>query len=171
MSTNKREVSRAIFKGDTNAFDLLVLSDSEVNSVTEKEHWNYLHQALVSVSLAPVPSMVRHLVARGVNVNSKDFWGNAPLHYAARIKNAEIIGILLDAGSEIDPINLEGITPLRQTLLQKPFNLKATELLLNRGANMNQKPNGGCSTKEFAHKISHGADAAIYELFEKYSDS
>ncbi|STQ90788.1 ankyrin repeat domain-containing protein [Iodobacter fluviatilis] len=169
MQTNERNISRAIFKGEIEAFNLLVSTDDEINSITKKEHWNFLHQALVSVSLAPSRPMVVHLISRGVDVNAKDIWGNTPLHYAARIKNSEIIELLLNAGSEINAINHEGITPLRQTLLQKPHNLKATEIFLAYGADVNQHTKGGCTTKEYAKIISHGNGAEIYALFEKYS--
>jgi hypothetical protein len=75
----------------------------------------------------------------------------------------------LDHGASIDLANNDGVTPLRQTLLSKPFSLDATELLLARGADPEAKMKNGKTVREFAHLVSYGADKAIGDLFEKYN--
>lgn len=162
-------MSWAIFDGDIDKFDLLVQEQNlDINTTSAKEKWNFLHLALESVVEAPIPAMIEHLIKRGVEVNARDCYGYTPLHYAARSKNSEAIKLLLDAGSEIDPVDNDGLTPLRHTLLKKPTDLKSIELLLARGADVNQKPDGGCTVMEYAETISHGDDAVILELFEKH---
>src|SRR6266581_2806265 len=145
-----QEIMRAILKGDIEKFDALVQQEADINAVTENDKWNLLHRALMSVSVPPVPEMIKRLIERGVSVNARDCYGNAPLHYAARLKKPELIEMLLDAGAEIDPVNKDGLTPLRLMLLSKPINLKAIEVFLSRGANMYQKVEGGITVKEYA---------------------
>lgn len=164
-----RELSRSIFRGEIDNFDQLLEKEGlDINTVSEKEKWNFLHLALQSVVRTPIPAMIEHLIKRGVDVNAVDCYGNTPLHYAARAKNSESIELLLKAGAEIDPVNVEGITPLRQTLIGKPKNIKSIEALLSHGANVHQKPDGGCTVMEYAETISHGDDAEILKLFEKH---
>ena len=160
---------RAIFNGDVRAFDALVRQGADLKAVTEPDQWNLLHRALVAVSVPPPAEMIKRLIERGVNVNARDRYGNAPLHYAARLKRPELIEMLLDAGAEIDPANKDGLTPLRLMLVSKPTSLKAIELLLSRGANMNHKVEGGSTVREYAKTISHGDDRSIIELFDKHA--
>jgi uncharacterized protein len=165
-----QEIVRAILYGDMDKFSSLLGEVSDINAVTEGDRWNLLHRALVSVSASPLPEMIKALIERGIDVNARDRYDNTPLHYAARSKKPELMQLLLDAGAEIDPLNRDGLTPLRLMLTTKPANLEAIELLLSRGANMNQKVAGGKTVKEYARIISHGDTRAIIELFDKYSD-
>lgn len=164
------DIMRAIFKGDIEKFDTLLEQGIDASVVTENEHWNLLHRSLVSVSLTPKPEIISKLINSGVDVNTRDCYGNTPLHYAARLKNLELMEILLNAGAEIDPVNKDGLTPLRLMLLTKPANLKAIELLLSRGANMDQSVEGGITVREYAKIISHGDNRGIIELFDQYSN-
>jgi ankyrin repeat protein len=165
-----QEIMQAIFKGDIAKFDSLVQHGIDFNVVTESDKWNLLHRSLVSVSIPPTPAIIRKLIDYGVDVNARDRYGNTPLHYAARLKSTELIEMLLDAGAEIDPVNKDGLTPLRLMLLSKPVNLAAVELFLSRGANVNQRVEGGISVKEYAKIISHGDTAGLIALFDKYSN-
>ena len=162
------EVMRAIFNGDTEKFDEIVRKGVDVKVVTDNEKWNLLHRALISVSIPPIPKMIKHLIDLGIDVNAKDCYGNTPLHYAARLKNIELIGMLLSAGAEIDPVNKDGLTPLRLMLLKKPHNLEAIEFFLSHGADINQRVKGGIAIKEYIKIISSGENHAIVELFDKY---
>ncbi len=164
-----KQLLQAIFSGDVKTFDELA-QPADLNAVTDTERWNLLHRALVSVSHAPAPAMIKRLIERGVDVNARDYYGNTPLHYAARLKRLEPIDMLLAAGATIDPVNTDGLTPLRLMLMSKPTNLHAIELLLSRGADMNHKVEGGRTVREYANVISHGTDRSIIDLFDKYSD-
>ncbi|MBN1978938.1 MAG: ankyrin repeat domain-containing protein [Anaerolineae bacterium] len=164
-----RDIMMAIFSGDTEQFDILVRQHSvDVTVVTEPDKWNFLHRALVSVSKTADPRMIRHLIESGIPINAKDRYGNTPLYYAARAKNIEAMRSLLDAGAKVDPVNGDGITPLRELLLKKPYNLEAIDLLLSRGADMHQSNKGGISVKEYAKIVAHGNNATLLDLFEKY---
>jgi ankyrin repeat protein len=159
---------QAIFNGDIETFDALVQDGVDINKVVGKDRWNFLHRALVSLSLQPVPLMIEHLIKCGVDVNAKDSYGNTPLHYAARLKNPELIGMLLDAGADIDTANKKGCTPLREMLLAKPCNLDTIELLLYRGANMNHPGAKGITIRDYVNIIAQGDDSNLLDLFDKY---
>lgn len=165
-----RAIMQSILRGNIGRLDLLLQQEADFNAVTESDEWNLLHRALVFPSRPPAPELIRRLIERGVNVNARDSYGNTPLHYAARSKKPELIDVLLRSGAEIDPVNRDGLTPLRLMLLSKPVNLQSVELFLSRGANPNQKKEGGITVREYAQRISHGDNRAIIELFEKYSD-
>ena len=164
----RRQMIDALYDGD---IDRLKSLNPEPDYVADDDRWTLLHLALVSVSKFPKPEMIQFLIEHGVDVNALDQDNWAPLHFAARTKNAEVITLLLDAGAAIDAENDEGCTPLRITLLQKPFSLEATEILLARGADSDHRPNDNAkSVYEFAQIISHGDDAWLLELFERYRD-
>ena len=42
--------------------------------------------------------MVRHLLVRGANVNTPDFYGQTALHFAAEFGRAEVADVLISAG-------------------------------------------------------------------------
>lgn len=114
-----------------------------------------------SVSLPIKIESLKFLILNNIGINNQDIYGNTALHYAARNKHEKAIEILLSAGADIQIKNNDGITPLHQTLLQKPFNLSATELLLAAGSNTNELYN-------YVNAISHGEDSNLKELFAKY---
>lgn len=163
-----REIARAIYKGDIDKFDFYIQSGVGVNTLTEVEKWNFLHRALMPISLTVSSDMVKHLIDCGVNVNAIDYYGNTPLHYAARLGDSKLLKLLLDNGAAVDAENLEGVTPLRELLLKKPVNLEAIDMLLSCGANMNHKAEGGKTVKEYAQIIAHGDNTRILDVFNKY---
>ncbi len=164
-----REILRAIFKGDIDKFNQIIQEGYDVHFITEKERWNLLHRALVSVTLEPKTEMINHLIKCNVNVNGIDYYGYTPLHYAARIKNVKIIEMLLNSGAEIDPVENKGQTPLRIAFQTKPYDLEVVNLLLSRGANMDHSINGNASVFELVKTICWAKnDLQIVEIFNKY---
>ena len=55
---------------------------------------------------------VRLMLENDVDVKAADNLGDTALHGAARIKSAEIVQLLVDAGAEINVVNKRGQTPL-----------------------------------------------------------
>ncbi|QLE97116.1 ankyrin repeat domain-containing protein [Neptunomonas phycophila] len=161
-----REVLRAILKGDIEKFDGFIQQGIVVNEVTEKERWNYLHRALMSIAKPPVLEMVQHLIACGVDVNAIDVYGNNSLHYAMKLKDANIVRVLLDAKVDVNHVNDEGVSPLREALLTKPYDYSSIQLLLEHGADVEQKVEGGISVKEFSATVAN-EDATLMDLFNK----
>jgi len=160
---------RAIFDGDLAGFDAAVQQGADLSAVTKTEHWNLLHRALVSVNLPLSPAIIGRLITLGVDMDARDREGYTPLHFAARARRIEIVRMLLDARAEIDPVNKEGSTPLRLALTTKPADAALVELLLQRGADMDQKPPGGLSARQYAEAVCRGAQHVIVDLFDHYS--
>lgn len=159
-----REVLRAILKSDIEKFDSLIQQGLSVNELTEKEHWSYLHRALMSITKPPTLEMVKHLIACGLDVNAIDIYGNNALHYAVKLKNPSLVKVLLDAGADVNHVNKEGVSPLRETLLTKPVDHSSIQILLEHGADIEQKTEGGISVKEFAETVA-GEDDTLITLF------
>ena len=93
--------------------------------------------------------VVRRLIADGVNVDAKDYYGKTSLHVTAETGHAEVAALLIEAGAD-----LEAITPLsnrgfRDTgstpLLLTAFwgYTSVAEVLINSGADVNARVNGG----------------------------
>lgn len=162
------EVSRAIFDGDVEKFDTFVRQGLDVNEITEKESWNYLHRALISPAMPPTLEMIQHLIGYGIDVNAVDVYGNTPLHYAARLKNAQLIRALLNANAKVNHVNKDGVSPLREMLLVKPFDYDSISLLLESGADAGQKSGKGISVRDYAKIVAY-EDTALIDLFNKYT--
>ncbi len=154
-------LSRAIFDGDCKSIDTL-LAGRDVNLKTEGgDEWNLLHIALLSVSEAPRPEVVRHLIDLGVDVNARDRRRWTPLHFAARTKNSMVVEMLIEAGADVNAKDDEGITPLHQGLLEYPANLEMTEMLLAAGAKTD-------AARKYVDAIASPDKSALLELLDKY---
>jgi uncharacterized protein len=113
--------------------------------------------------------MIEHLIRRGVGMNDRDGYGNTPLHYAARWKDPELLEMLLAAGAQVDPVNKDGLTPLRLMLSKMPFELDAVEVLLAHGADVEEQAvPGGISVLDYARTIAHGEDRKLVDLMQRY---
>lgn len=155
---------RAIYDGDCKRIDAL-LAGRDVNQKTDTgDNWNLLHIALVSVTTAPSPEAVRHLIELGVDVNARDRRRWTPLHFAARAKCPAVVKLLIDAGADVNAKDDEGITPLHQGLLKYPVNLEMTEMLLAAGA----KPD---MLRKYVDVVVSPDKDALIALLAKYDRS
>lgn len=154
---------RAIFDDDVAALDELVAFRVDMHFVLQPAGLNYLHRALVTVTKMISPAIVARLLALGVDANAADSGGWTPLHYAARMKNVEVMRLLLDAGADPNALTAEMHTPLRKTLLTKPYSRNAIELLVSRGADVDRAGPGQRSDREVAETRIHGADRPLLD--------
>jgi ankyrin repeat protein len=74
-------------------------------------------------------SCVEMLLAKGVNINATDEYGETPLHKAAYYGNKDVVEILLAHGASINAMNKNGKTPLK--IASKP---EIAEFLRQHGA-------------------------------------
>ena len=162
---SRREVFRAVRNGDIPQLEVFKSQGFDFASSTEKEKWNLLHQANMNPARTANIDTINFLLKHGASPHDRDVYGNTPLQYAARAKDIASIKALLDSGAEVDSVNFDDLTPLRQTLIQKPFSLEATKTLLDYGADPDLKA-GGKSTREYVATIAHDGDSGIAKLFE-----
>lgn len=159
---------RALRRGKLDEVNQWVNSGADITLVTELDKWNYLHKVLRSVKIKTSVEVVLYLIEGGVDANAVDSYGNTPLHYAAMQKNPSCIKALLEKGAEksLHHTNIDGITPLRGVFSGKPYDYESIKVLLEFGADLDQKGDG-CSIRELAH-VLEGVDDSIMELIEKY---
>ena len=74
----------------------------------------------------------------GANPNHADHQGLAPLHFACAAGHAELAGVLLDNGADIDAVDGAGGTPLTHAC--DALSTTCVDLLLERGANPKRAP-------------------------------
>lgn len=160
----QRQALRAIVAGDIDRLNQLIADGLDILEVTEQEKWNFLHLALVSIVKSPAYEGVEKLLQLGVDVNAIDTYGNSPLHYAARLKNAPLVGLLLDWNAEVDPVNLDGVSPIREAL-RKPYDHETLKVLLEAGANIDKPNDKGSSVRGLAESTVD--DPSILRLFQK----
>ncbi|MDJ0911882.1 MAG: ankyrin repeat domain-containing protein [Woeseiaceae bacterium] len=158
-----REFIKAIKKGDIEEVRAFEGKGYDLTETTEKEGWNYLHRALLMPTLVAPPDMVRYLIDRGVDANAVDVYGNTPLYYAVRSKASGAVSVLVDAGVDVNHLNKDGISPLRESLIRKPFDHESIRLLLEAGADPEQKKEDGITVREFAER----RDESLAELFKE----
>jgi len=117
--------------------------------------------ALLSVTTAPNPDVIRRLIELGVDVNAKDRSRWTPLHFGARTGSTPAARLLIDARAEIDAEDNDGITPLHRSVVGKPKNLEIVEMLLAAGARTHK-------ALKLINAIADPQKAAMLALFAKY---
>jgi ankyrin repeat protein len=81
-------------------------------------------------------------------VSTRGLFDDTPLHVAAVRGDVHIIGLLLDAGAEIDVRGEHGHTPLHEAAGQG--HIEAVKLLVSRGANPNIPNDWGQTARDSA---------------------
>lgn len=158
-------MTRAVLKGQLETLDQLIEAGGDIAELTELERWSYLHRALMTVTLPPTTTTIHYLLGKGLDVNASDYYGNTPLIYAARLKRADLIEVLLAAGADVGAVNHEGVSALRQLLLSHPFDYASMRVLLVAGADPLQTDEGGLSTREYAQVVANG-DRELEAIFK-----
>ncbi|MCP4220873.1 MAG: hypothetical protein GY765_39965 [bacterium] len=108
-------------KGADDIAAFLLEKGAKTTAVLKSTGRNALHQA----ALCGYGSIVKRLLEKGANVNSKDLEGNTPLYYAARYGHKNVAGIL--KSYKADTSALKNVTPSKALLTK---NLKKGEALV-----------------------------------------
>jgi len=96
---------------------------------------NYIHKA----AFAGCVKCVQWLIDIGINVNTRDDYGEIPLHHAARHTRVNVVRQLLHHKSSVDVKNVAGAAPLFLATLYMDSDSKKDlfiiKMLLDHGAN------------------------------------
>lgn len=96
---------------------------------------------------------VRTLILQGVDVNSRDVFGdNSGLHWAASLGLAEMARLLIDNGADLDIRNHDRNTPLHWAAAEGQKELVV--ILIAHGADVNARGKGGWTPLRWAE--AHG---------------
>ncbi len=103
---------------------------------------------------------VRALLLKGVDVNSRDVFGdNAGLHWAARLGLTEMARLLIDNGADVNIRNDEGYTPLHWAAGEGQKELVV--ILIVHGADVNAHNKRGWTPLRWAEAQSQKEIARI----------
>lgn len=91
------------------------------------------------------------LIDGGMDVNTRDRYGNSPLHFAALNGSEHTVELLLSRNAEVDAQNNTGLTPLFHAILKK--HVTVAKQLLTSGADMHVLNQDG-DTVMFAAALS-----------------
>ncbi|POY45222.1 hypothetical protein C3007_01340 [Avibacterium gallinarum] len=167
------EILEALDEGNTQNIDGILLgSGRNLNEVTPKEKWNWLHKALLGFNPhKPPKESIKYLIKQGIPVNAQDIYGMTPLHYAMRAKNADAAIALLEAGADPNIPNRDNVIPLAM-MGGIPDRLDVLKLMLDKGGNVHYK-NGnnelGIVYSVKKHLGKQDRYKPMIELMEKYA--
>jgi len=86
---------------------------------------------------------VKSFIDKGVDVNTKDKYGQTPLHIAVGRENIEIVKFLVSEGkANVNVKEVDGKTPLHLAATYND-NIEVVKFLIDNGADVNAKNNGG----------------------------
>lgn len=104
--------------------------------------------------------LLDRLLQHNVEINSHDFDGATPLHFAVMNNNLEAVEYLLENGANANVKNKDGITPLHIAVKEKNYDI--TGILLSSGADRYTKDIEGISAIDI---VKAGSDVDLFKLF------
>ena len=140
------EVLTAIYQNDRKRLE--TFDSSRLNLVDEDGRTPLMHAVLAEKA---DPSIVKMLIERGADVNTKDkdrHW--TALHFAAQSQRDDIVKALLDHGADADPMDTFGNTALWVAVMNASSNLDVVRRLVQSGADPNRKNKAGVSPIDIA---------------------
>ncbi|OYW16690.1 MAG: hypothetical protein B7Z39_00215 [Novosphingobium sp. 12-64-8] len=110
---------------------------------------------------------MQFLVAKGANVNARDFKGSTPLVLAVDLGFLEGVDFLISVGARVDEPNDTGETPLISAVHRK--DLALVRALLKAKANPDRADNSGRSARDYA--LLDGKGGALAGEFDSAAKS
>jgi ankyrin repeat protein len=155
LSAPQRDFLKAVVIGSVKDAEAAVARHADVN-------YRYANSPTVLEAATSFEraDMVEWLLNRGVDANTPNEDGFAPLHTAVvsgigkTEVQARIMQLLLSHGATVDPITKDGITPLH--LAAALYNKDAVDFLLSKGADPLRRTNDGRTPMQLAQRSQHG---------------
>ena len=99
-----------------------------------------LHEAAATRFPTVLPRILKSLPLDGLSLEDRDFWGQTPLHYAARGGMEPLVDLLLIAGSDKDALTTNGDTPLNLALAREAVAVVRTLVLADAHVGHGSRP-------------------------------
>ncbi|KAJ5770891.1 uncharacterized protein N7511_002942 [Penicillium nucicola] len=112
----------------------------------------YLDVGLLEATREGLETVVRLLIERAADINTRDNDGNTPLAIASRAISEEVVRLLIDRGADINTCNNSGDTPLAHALDARREEVAI--LLIERGADINTRDNSRRTPLAIASRAS-----------------
>lgn len=127
-SAGKTPLALAVLQDKTKVVEALIKKGADINTVNNKGNTPLIHAI-------ETPEIVRLLLEAGATqkIDQLGYAGSGALHLAIKLKQSEVIELLLIHGANINLQNGKGQTPLA---IAKRFNKRAVPLLLANGARL-----------------------------------
>ncbi len=142
----------------------LLLDNGVTVDLVDRTKSTPLHRAAQKGSLR----VAKLLIENGADIDAKDHICKTPLSrsVAAEINRVAILHLLIDAGAEVDTIDMYGHTPLIWASFYG--NVEAIDLLLAKGLDINAQGKDGMTGLH--HAARHGHYKAVRTLLENGAD-
>ncbi|KAL9956861.1 hypothetical protein ACROYT_G038409 [Oculina patagonica] len=129
---------------------------------TENQDWKLLHSAVRGGNVA----IIETVLARGLDIESKNSYGSTPLMVAALNCKMEVVNYLLDKGADPSLTGEYGKNLLH--FASQGGNVAIIETMLSRGLDVNSKDSCGNTPTMFA--ASSGKIEAVNYLLDRGAD-
>ena len=114
------------------------------------------HTALVEAVIEGQDAIIRLLISRGADVNSRDFsgfsLGETPLMVAAMTGKTDIAVMLIAKGAKVNTKTKDGRTALISAAMAPDDHSEIIRLLIENGADINARDNKGMTALAYALK-------------------
>ena len=140
--------------------------DDLVEEMLTTKNWAHAkklnQECMTPLHYAATKEEIDNLLKQGIDINSKDFKGNSPLHHAIIHDDYNIAKYLIDCGANINIQNNEGCTPFYLAVRYNRYSLM--KLLHHKNADINM-PNTN-HNYPFTSAIYHGHTNAVRFISE-----
>ncbi len=113
--------------------------------------------------------VVRNMLDKGVDINTKDGWDSTPMMYAAANGHTDIVALLLERG-----VNINSTSRLERTPLMWAANRGqdgTVKFLIEKGADIASKDRGGKTALMLAVERNNQSTAELIRSYIDRSDS
>ncbi len=150
MKGTKSQFIDAVFKNDMRKMQSLIKAGGNINEI-DADGRSALHHAIIGEN----PAFVRILLDAGADARIADGNGWTPLHFAVRNKSVDIAKWLIDSGADVNAMDVHGNSVLARAVFESKGRGEMIALLLQAGADRDQKNKHGVSAFELACTIEN----------------
>jgi quinoprotein dehydrogenase-associated probable ABC transporter substrate-binding protein len=125
-----------------------------------------INEELGNAIIGNDPVRVAHLIEKGADVNRRDSNGYAPLHSAARNRNAPLVELLAKNKADANAPDADGFTPIFYAAARN--HVPTIEMLVKLGADVNAQDRNGITP--LVQSLSDGRAHAAKALIDRDAD-